>query len=166
MASYTIHLPPASTSSVPDVERFRLVRDGLSVWAMILWPFWFLAKRLWLGALGVYAIWVILNVGLYLLGVQPALAALSWGLFLLLIGLEAHSIERWTLARRGWTEVGVTVAGNAGEAEERAVTALAGENHAAPPAAVRRAQPAAPAQAVPVRPAESQVLGLFPEGRR
>lgn len=165
MASYTILVPP-SASEVSDMERFRLVRDGIAPWAILLWPVWFLAKRLWLGALGVYTLWAILNGGLYLLGVQPAFVALSWGAMLLLIGLEARSVERWTLTRKGWTEIGVTVAGSREEAEERAVMAIAGS-------VIDPAQRPVPPVQRPVPPAvaphpvgEPQILGLFPEARR
>lgn len=163
MASYTIHLPPGD--NVADTERFRTIRDGLSPWAMIFWPVWFLVKRLWLGAVLVYALWAMLNLGLYSLGIAPPAIALSWAVFLLLIGLEAHSLERWTLARRGWREVGVAVAGNAQEAEERAVMALADADWVAPPADLPR-QWFWQTRAAPRRAPAADVLGLFPEPNR
>ena len=164
MATYTIHIPPGDY--VAEAERFRLVRDGLSPWAMVFWPVWFVVKRLWLGALGVYTAWALLNVGLYALGVAPPMIALSWAAFLLLVGLEAHSVERWTLRRRGWREAGVTVAGNMTEAEERAAVALAQSglpvlgDEPARTGWFRRSS----TKASPHVPA--QVLGLFPEPRR
>lgn len=167
MAVYTIHLPPPDADGVSDADRFRLIRDGLAPLAMIFWPFWFFAKRLWLGALAVYAIWAAMNLGFFAAGLPAAVIALGWAAFLLLVGLEAHSVERWTLARRGWREAGVTVAGNAAEAEARAIVALTQSGLPAMPEeptrsgwfARRRPRTALPA-------ADGQVLGLFPEPRR
>ncbi|MGL4325105.1 MAG: DUF2628 domain-containing protein [Beijerinckiaceae bacterium] len=169
MASYTIHIPPSAGQSDSAAERFRLVRDGLSPWAMLLWPVWFFAKRLWLGAMVVYGVWIALNVGLYWAGVAAPVIALSWAAFLLLIGLEAHSVERWTLARRGWQEAGIAVAGNRAEAEERAVmaftqlpawpvTPLAAGRYASVPVAPRGMTSSAVSQ-------PPDVLGLFPEAQ-
>lgn len=36
-----------------------------------------------------------------------------------LVGLEGATLRRWTLARRGWTNVGVVVADNEDDAERR-----------------------------------------------
>ncbi|MGL4811855.1 MAG: DUF2628 domain-containing protein [Beijerinckiaceae bacterium] len=168
MASYTIHLPPPDRGTAADTARFRLVRDGLAPWAMVLWPVWFLAKRLWLPALAVYLVWAALNLGLYWLGVSPPVIALCWIAFVLLIGLEAHSVERWGLARRGWVEAGVAVAGNAAEAEARAVTALAEPPWPAPhgPDAPRAMSSGAIVQSAAIASQTPVVLGLFPEPRR
>ena len=120
MPTYTVHAPPpreGETASAP--ERFRYVRDGFSFWAFLVPPLWLLARRLWLALL----IWVVayglIEIGLVLLRATWGVQSLVAFLIGVLMGLEASSIERWTLARRGWKTLGFVVAGDAEMAEQR-----------------------------------------------
>jgi hypothetical protein len=88
-----------------------------------------------------------------------------------LVGLEGATLRRWTLKRRGWTNVGVVVADNPDDAERRFfVNWQAGKRpNAAPPPAhtqsvVRGPVTLAPGALYPRR--ESGVLGSFPEPER
>ncbi len=84
-------------------------------------------------------------------------------LIALLVGFEAASLRRWTLARRGWRTLGFVVGDDEESAERRffaAWTARAASPTAPSPVA------AEPQYAAPVRrgpPSGSDVIGLFPE---
>ena len=166
MSIYTVHEPlPRASEATADPVRFRFVRDGFHFWAFVLGPVWMLFHRLWL----VFLLYVILSAAL-----QTALwfAGATWGtkfviglLISMLIGLEAPTLRRWTLSRRGWSTVGVVAADDAESAERRFFDAWSRQaaprrwDRAPPPAASQ-----APTQAYPA-PTQTQpaVLGLFPE---
>src|SRR5450631_4091024 len=102
MPVYTVHAPVAASADLRATDRFAFVRDGFRIWAALLGPIWLAWHRLWLALLG----WIVAMTGLEL-----ALAALGGGggatlvvdlLLALLMGLEASSLERWTLSRRSW----------------------------------------------------------------
>lgn len=161
MPTYTVHAPPpreGETASAP--ERFRYGRDGFSFWAFLVPPLWLLARRLWLALL----IWVVgyglIETALVLLRASSGLQFLVAVLIGVLMGLEASSIERWTLARRGWKMVGFVVATDEEMAEQRFFSEWA-----------KRPQPSAgpvepPSFGAPARqesPAGKAIIGLFPE---
>ena len=142
------------------------VRDGFYFWAFLLTPLWLLWHRLWL----VLLIYLVVIVGIEQ---RAALCRrrrgrddrLSMLLISLLIGLEASTLRRFTLARRGWRNVGV-VGGDDVEAAERrffdawAAGARPGTTSPVrggrlPPHVRRRSRRAAAARA--------DIIGLFPE---
>ena len=95
------------------------MRDGFHAWAFLLTPLWLLLHRLWLA----FVIYVIgygpLGVGLALLRAPTSTQLLVALLVALLMGFEASSIWRWTLARRGWSTLGFVVGDDAETAERR-----------------------------------------------
>jgi hypothetical protein len=159
MASWTIHLPPGDGLDIPDTERFILVKDGLRPFAVLFGPFWFLAKRLWWGALGVLVVEAAVFALAWFAPMPRPAPALIQALFNILLGLEASTIQRWTLRRHGWREAGALVAHGRDEAETRAAEIVGGLIDADPPAA----PPRGPSMAYPL--ASAPVLGLFPEAR-
>jgi Protein of unknown function (DUF2628) len=158
MNTYTLHLPRDAFPHDEDVlEEADLVKDGFS-WGAFLFTFlWFFWHRLWLAGLGVLAAVVALNVALALLGMRFLPAFTADLLLMLLIGLEASSLRRWTLERQGRPAVDAVVAADRDEAEmksfRRWVARGAGPAPSAPP-------PAAP------RRGSDAVIGLFPEAER
>jgi hypothetical protein len=94
-----------------------------------------------------------------LLDVHPLAAALAQALLQALIGLEANSLRRWTLARRGRPMVDVVTAADRDEAEAKAFARWL-EQRPAPP---RNPAPAA-VPAIARRP--EPVIGLFPDAER
>lgn len=170
MVIYTVHEPPArrrATRRGPD--RFMFVRDGFYFWAFLFGPLWMLRHRLWLVLLGYVLLAIAVSVGIHYAQV-PRSAAFAIGLLLaILLGLEAGSLRRWTLRRRGWREVGVVSASDVESAEQRFFERWTegGFISAGEPAATGRQSgrpmvwPNAPLR----RPAEpgSDVVGLFPE---
>jgi len=85
----------------------------------------------------------------------------------LLIGLEAGTLRRFALSRRGWRNIGVVSGDDREDAERRFFDAWLQKAapHAAPAApAAPAASPlnAAPAP-IPRTPQASGIIGLFPE---
>ena len=164
MPTYTIHAPPPnSDSNAHDPERFVFVRDGFHLWAFTLGPLWLLVHRLWLTLVLYIIAYGLIGAGLAVLR-APMSVQLFVGLVIaILIGLEAPSIWRWTLARRRWTTLGYVVADNAEMAERRFFaqwTQRRADNLSAPAASPESGY------SVPTRrgpPSASHVIGLFPE---
>jgi hypothetical protein len=164
MPIYTVHEPPAKRSETRrGPENFRFVRDGFHFWAFLLTPLWLLWRRLWLVFIGYVVLVVALSLGLRWLGASENAVFAVLVLLSILIGLEAGSLQRWTLRRRKWGEAGVVSAYNAEAAEQRFFDAWTGGEltAAAPAPSVTAAFGAAPMR----RPVagQSDIVGLFPE---
>jgi hypothetical protein len=65
------------------------------------------------------AVVLVLGVVTRLFGVPAGTASLAFLLLALLIGLEASTLQSWTLKRRGWREIGIVVADELEAAERR-----------------------------------------------
>jgi hypothetical protein len=158
MPVYTVHEPPQrDDDTLAHTARFRFVRDGFHVWAMVLAPLWMLCHRLWIELIAYLLILGGAEFALRRLGIEES-AGLCVALFLaVLIGMEASSLLRWKLARRGFEQVGVVVGDNLEDAERRFFDAWTGEP--------RPVAPATPAPPSPFRPpaARSDIVGLFPQ---
>jgi len=161
MSIYTVHEPPPRNgAAAPNPQRFVFVRDGFYFWAFLLTPLWLIWHRLWL----VLLIYLIVITGLAEAmrhaGVDTAGRSLVMLLVSFLIGLEASTLRRFTLARRGWRNVGLVGGTNTEAAERRFFDdwAAAGQGRPSgsagdPPAPL----PPAPAFHTP------PIVGLFPE---
>ena len=119
MPTYTVHEPPPRKGESADPERFLFVRDGFHFWAFALAPFWLLARRLWL----VFVLYVIVMIAvegaLAFFGVASTAKTVAGLLIALLVGLEAGTLRRWTLARRKWKMLGFVVGDDLEDAERR-----------------------------------------------
>jgi len=181
MSVYTVHQPPLrsaddlvaanlaaddfAVNDLADTDRFVFVRDGFSWWAFLLTPLWMLRHRMWL----VLTVYLLLSAGidaaLRALGASVLTIILVGVLISLFAGLEAGTLRRLTLSRRGWRNVGVVSGHDAEEAERRFFDAWVRQ------ASVRRSgSPRAPASSsTPPMSADlsrgepSGVIGLFPE---
>ncbi|MBN9061469.1 MAG: hypothetical protein BGP06_00520 [Rhizobiales bacterium 65-9] len=159
MSSWTVHLPPGDDLDITDTERFVAVKDGLRPFVILFGPLWFLWKRLWLGFFGVVLLQGALALIEWRLNAPPTVNALLQALLNILLALEAPTIQRWTLTRRRWREVGAVVAANRADAEMRAAVLIAELGPASAPAG----RPVQPAAARPIAPPTPHVIGLFPE---
>jgi len=120
MLTFTVHEPPNPPADRADrAERLAFVRDGFSWTAAVLAPVWLLAHRLWWAFAGYLvaegAIEVIRQSGL----LHPGWTTLAAMAMSLLIGLEASTLRRWSLDRRGWTTLGAVSGRNTEDCERR-----------------------------------------------
>ncbi len=162
MSVFTVHEPPLrAADSAADPERFTFVRDGFYFWAFALTPLWMLWHRMWL----VLLIYLVVAVGadsaMHYAGIGSGGVVVVELFISFLVGFEASTLRRFTLARRGWKYVGV-VAGDGVEAAERrffeAWAAAANRAGEWPTAAS-----AAPPPSAPRAPQTPGIIGLFPE---
>jgi hypothetical protein len=162
MPTYTVHAPPQGKGE-NEPERFVFLRDGFHGWAFISPSLWLLVYRLWLGFI-VYAVVTLAIVGgLIWLGASEGVVIAAALCISLLVGFEAVSIRRWTLARRGWRMLGFIVGEDKEVAEQRFFAQWAERASQAPKSEPTRLErPPSP----PLRRAATSsrdVIGLFPE---
>jgi hypothetical protein len=156
MRSYTFHVPAdAKPGESEALDRAVLVPDGFAWPAFAFTVLWFLFHRLWLAALIVLVGLAALAFGGYALGLPPVAGTVISFLASWLIGLEASSLRRWTLTRRGRPARDAVVARDAAEAESRAIARWLDPSAASLP-------PRAPFPGGPVRRPDP-VIGLFPD---
>ena len=163
MSVYTVHIPPSTAKrSGSGPERFVFVRDGFSFWAFVLAPLWMLWHRLWLVFLGYCVLAIALQAGLRAIGASFGVRLTAGALLALLVGLEAATLRRFTLARRGWTNAGIVVGDDIESAEQRFFDIWIGQNQHGSPRASAAAMPLTgrvPGTTV----SGSEIVGLFPE---
>ena len=170
MPVYTVHEPPVRTpGALADPARFAFVRDGFYWWAFLLTPLWMLWRRLLL----VFVLYVVVSIGIEtamrIYGASSGMISLVAVLISLLVGLEAGTLQRFTLQRRGWRNVGVVSGSDLEDAEHRFFAAWVREPPPGiPPSAPPPTTPMAPYLAMPATqpqrtPYSSGVIGLFPE---
>jgi len=160
MATFTLHVPHNARPGDPAaLEHSEIVKDAFSWGAFAFTALWFFFHRLWIAGLLVLIAVVALNGALSLLDVQPVAAFVAAVLLSWLIGLEANSLWRWTLARNGLQIADVVSASDRDEAEAKAFARWLSRT-----APVQR--PAAPSSPLRPRPTGEPVLGLFPDAER
>ena len=159
MKTYTLHLPPdAQAGDRGAIEKADLVLDGFSWGAFFFTFLWFFYHRLWLAGLLVLA--ALLGAGFLfgLLDLGAGASTLAQLLLQLLIGLEANSLRRWTLARRRRPALDVVTGSDVDEAALKAFARWS-DGSAGPRAASRTAPPLSGASFRGSDP----VIGLFPD---
>jgi len=165
MRVYTVHEPPLrAADAFADPASFAFVRDGFSVWAFLLTPFWMIRYRLWL-ALAIYLVGsALLETALRLAGAPAIVVALVAVLISLLVGLEAATLRRQKLRRQRWRDLGFVRADNLADAERRFFAAWVRRPESKPPQPARPpAAPSLPSAPLPGRTEPSGIIGLFPE---
>jgi Protein of unknown function (DUF2628) len=162
MPVYTIHEPPRKEDDRGDdalahSARVVFVRDGFHFWAFLLAPLWMLRHRMWLELIAYLLLIAGITFALQRLGLDGSAGFVVYVLVSLLVGMEASSLRRWKLSRRGFASVGVVVGDELEEAERRFFDAWTAQNEA--PA---RSAPSAPPSPF-VGSASSEIVGLFPQ---
>jgi uncharacterized membrane protein len=127
-----------------------------------------LRHRLWLVFVGYVIVAVALQVGLRLIGASSGVIIAVSLLLALLVGFEAATLRRFTLARRRWKNVGIVVGDDLESAERRFFDAWLdkawSDSSAANASAVGGASRASFATGMTRQPqGSSEVLGLFPQ---
>ena len=162
MPVYTVHEPPRNESGHDDdalahTTRFVFVRDGFHFWAFLLAPLWMLRHRMWLEFIAYLLLTGGVTFALTRLGVAGSAGLWVAVLLALLIGIEASSLRRWKLSRRGFASLGVVVADDREAAERRFFDGwVARDERPMPP----------PQAALPSpfgQPPSSEIVGLFPQ---
>ena len=107
MKTYTVHEPPSAPADRLDrAETVVFVKDGFSWSAALFTPFWALANGLWLILVVYLVVVTLVSFSFNAAGANGnVLMAINIALHLL-IGLEASSLHRWHLARKGWHYLG------------------------------------------------------------
>ena len=158
MPVFTVHAPPADRAGNSAPEDFTFVRDGFYFWAMIFGPVWLLFRRLWLVLFLYVVVIAAVGAGLWVTGWRQYVGIWPMLFVAVLLGLEAGTLRRWTLARRGFENVGIVVADNLETAERRFFDRFVETGRRENPPAVP------PSYSVPTRPTSMPpVIGLFPE---
>src|SRR5882724_1396836 len=163
MPVYTVHEPPRRDSDddmIAHTARFQFVRDGFHFWAFLLAPFWMLRHRMWLEFIAYLLLVGAMTFALRRLGIEEAAGAWVALLVALLIGMEAPSLRRWKLARRGFENLGVVVADDLEMAERRFFDGWM--ENAEAPAPSHATPPSSPFDR-PAAPASTEIVGLFPQ---
>jgi hypothetical protein len=165
MAVYTVHQAPARSSAAATAERFVFVRDSFSWWAFLLAPLWMLCHRMWLILLGYVVVCGVIEAALVKFGASHAAIALVGLLISLLVGLEASTLRRFALRRRGWSNVGIISGHDLEDAERRFFDAWLRERHSrhSPASAASSGPTSGASSGVPRAPQTPHVTGLFPE---
>ncbi|MEM6665697.1 MAG: DUF2628 domain-containing protein [Pseudomonadota bacterium] len=159
MASFMIFEPAEGAARTHDgAESLLLVKDGFTLLAFAFPAIWLLFSRMWLPFLGYLALVLCLQGVGEALQLAPVLLAAVGFAINVWIGFEAGALRRWSLLRKGWRMVGVSVGRNREEAERRAFGWwLADQDRQS-----FAARPAVPAT-MGFAADEAPVVGLFPE---
>jgi hypothetical protein len=162
MSVYTVYEPPLRAGEVvPDPDRFVFVRDGFYFWAFVFAPLWMLRHRMWL----VLFLYILVAAGMeivtYYAGVGATGVALIQLLLSFLVGLEASTLRRFTLERRGFRNVGIVVGDDLESAEQRFFNAWV--ETAPSRRAARPSVSSSPVASVPTVSQAHDIVGLFPE---
>lgn len=168
MAVYTVHQPPIKAGqNSADPDRFAFVRDGFHFWAFVLSPLWMIRRRLVLVLVLYVALTATIEIALEVIGSSDAVQFTVAVLIGFLVGLEAGTLRRWTLTRRGWRNIGTVVGDDLEEAERRFFSAWTERPAPQPIPATVSAVPTVTsvtaAYTARRNAADSDIVGLFPE---
>ena len=112
MLVFTVHEQPRPPADrLGRAEALVFVRDGFSWGAFLFGPLWLALNGLWLVLLGYLAIMTGVGSALEALDVHDGWIGLVALALQVMLGFEADTLTRWSLARKGWRMVG-TVAGS------------------------------------------------------
>ena len=119
MPVYTVHAPVANGADLSATDKITFVRDGFHFWAAVAGVVWLIWNRLWLALIGWLVVTFVIDFALTKLGVARGAILLVDLVLMLLLGLEAASLQRWTLSRRKWRQLDIVVADDEEAAERR-----------------------------------------------
>ncbi len=160
MTTFTLHLPRDARPGDPSaLDESELVKDAFSWGAFFFTFLWFFFHRLWLAGFAVLLVVLAFGGIMAVLHVHPLAGTVAQLLLQSLIGLEANSLRRWTLARRGRPVVDAVTAADRDEAEAKAFARWLDTK----PTPLPRPAPA-PILSTPRR--SEPVIGLFPDAER
>lgn len=164
MTLYTVHEPATSVGrSAADAEAIAFVKEGLCWPALFVPVLWLVYHGMWLILTGYVIVLVGIEAALDALGTSELAGGIIGAGIAVLFALEAASLRRWHLARKGFAQVGVVSGHDLEEAEHRFfVNWLAAPAAKDSEPAANRVQPI-PRRAVVAPPAAAGVIGVFPQ---
>ena len=123
MQVYTVHEPQRPAETIEErADALVFIKEGFSLPAFLFGPFWLVAHRLWLALSGYIAAFLAIRLLMWLLpGGQGALGSVLL-LASLGFGLEANTLRRWALERRGYRLIGTAAGRTFEECEHRFLT--------------------------------------------
>ena len=161
MTTYTLHLPRDARPGDPSaLDESELVKDAFSWGAFFFTFFWFFFHRLWLAGFAVLLVVLAFGGLMAVLDVHPLARSIAQLLLQSLIGLEANSLRRWTLARRGRPAVDAVTGPDQDEAEAKAFARWLDAKSAPLP------RSPAPSALLSTPRRSEPVIGLFPDAER
>jgi hypothetical protein len=167
MPAFAVLEPPGQGDGIGQAERFVFLHEKFSFGAFLFGPLWMISRRLWLELLAYLAGLAVIGPGLLALGAGWPAVVVVFLLIQFLLGMEATSLVRSMLTRRGWRDGGVVIADDRDLAERRffddrfARRAKAAGGAPLAPMPLPPPPPAMPPAAS--APPRSGVIGLFPE---
>lgn len=168
MASYTVHFPKGVGPTGIDADALSeavLIKDGFSKSAFFFSFFWFFWNRLWIAGLGVVVALLVLDGLLDVFHVNHFFASIAQILFMILVGLEANSLKRWTFVRNGRPVATIVTGQDEIEAEAKMLTLGLGNLSRKPGPSGSRGHIPSVSALIPSGPA-NPALGLFPVSER
>jgi hypothetical protein len=155
MPAFAVFEPPARAErrATRHTDRFVFLRERFSWAAFLFGPLWMIWRRLWLVLIIYLVVLGLIEFGLQRLGIASQVRVTVYFLVALLVGIEAASLRRWTLLRRGWRDRGIVIADDLEMAERRFFDTWSAERPMPPP----------PPPYAPASGSGAGVIGLFPE---
>ena len=157
--AYTVHEPPHPPADrLERAEQLVFVKDGFSWAALIFGPLWLLFNRMWAALLIYLLVAIAIGTVFELLSFPDIWASLAGIALNFMLALEADSIRRWTLERRGWKQIGTVVGRTPAECERRFFESwLPAQPEIHPPASL------VPGLPPPVMPGPGATAGFVPQ---
>jgi hypothetical protein len=171
MPVYTVHAPVAYDADLAATDKFVFVRDGFHFWAAVASFIWLIWNRLWLALIGWVVLTLAIGFGMNALGATRGAILFVDLLIAILMGLEAATLQRWTLSRRKWRQLDIVVADDEESAERRFFDRWTAKQRGATAdqCSVDRGGPP-PTRNIPGQPfskppplPQGGIIGLFPE---
>lgn len=160
MPVYTVHVAQTDGQPLTAFERMVLVCEGFNFRAFVFGPLWLLFGGLWLALAGWLCAAVLIGVVYWLAGLSGTAASLIYWGSALVLGLEAGSLQRMRLARKGFVLVDVASGSTVEEAERRFLSRRERTDQAHEGATAQRNVPRSSGDAS----GWPQIGGLFPSG--
>jgi Protein of unknown function (DUF2628) len=117
---YSVHAEPWNPATTPQgADRTVMVKEGFSWPAFLISLPWLIWHRMWI----VLLLYLALVIGLAALSefgqVPDQAMTIASMIIALVLGFEGNGLLRWTLARRGYEEIGEVAAETSQAAEMR-----------------------------------------------
>ncbi len=125
MAVFNVFVPPSEHDGAAGVsrraasDRVAFVRDGFTWSAAIFGPLWMIRHGLWLVLLCFVSVAGVIVGALVVAGAATDIRIVAVLALAILVGLEAATLRRYTLVRRGWRDAGIVVGDGRDAAERR-----------------------------------------------